>query len=484
VSTLPRTHGPSPELLRLLASIAFVSAVATGVLIALVAAQSSLEFWFVALVCGAAAALYVRAAVGSPARLFPLVALAPCIVMFFVVGENLVTLDRLTGLDISRRLTLSSRLSEVVEAQLPRDEWFETFGHDSRLYRRVPGSLHRSAYEAGPRYEATVDQYGFLNEMSAAAAAVPDVVIAGDSVIQGVGMPGVAGQLGEKTGLVIYSVSTGGYGPLAKSEALRAFGLTRRPRVAVLEFYAGNDATDAIEDEACAAVGGSFRCRFIATEAAEALRRDPVVGGYGRFGHPDWFMRSVTALRADRLSLAFGTEILQRARRITASRAHRTHLDPITFEGEALSLPGFSRFDVSPGHHRAWVARGLALATRSFDRAREASAGVEFVVMYNPSAYEIFRDVLPSAIRLPHVDEISTLQRDAIGAYAASRGLRYCDLTSPFREHVSNGARGLFGKRDGTHWSPSGTSIAASVLAGCVGAEVAPADVVEHRERS
>ncbi len=121
------------------------------------------------------------------------------------------------------------------------------------------------------------------------------------------------------------------------------------------------------------------------------------------------------------ISLAFATRIAQQVRR-TISRTppvdRQLHLD-----GEALTATGFLHYTLDEGRRLDWVRNGLQMTLAEYDgvlvTARQTAAHVALI--YNPTSYEIYRELIP----LRDVD----LTADAIAQLAVddARCVRACE---------------------------------------------------------
>jgi len=106
----------------------------------------------------------------------------------------------------------------------------------------VPDSVLRIRLSPG---EGGHDAWGFRNQR------VPDsvdVVTIGDSQTYGISAPANASwpaQLARATGLQVYNLGLGGYGPVQYHELLRTRARELKPRAVVVGFYYGNDVWDA-----------------------------------------------------------------------------------------------------------------------------------------------------------------------------------------------------------------------------------------------
>lgn len=255
---------------------------------------------------------------------------------------------------------------------------------------------------------------------------------------------------------------------------MREFAWPKRPRWLVLEFYAGNDASEIIEDAICGKRRRDYTCRFDFTEMARGLSQEPEFAGMGDFGDFSPVMESVRAMRSDSLTLALGTGIAQKARRALAALGGTSSTSyglGRRLDGQAVTLPGFTHYPIFPSRHLDWIKRGLDLTLQTYESFRDEAGprGAHLLLLYNPTSYEIYREVLPDGQRDPLADEISRIQRQTLEQYAKEKGLAFCDLTDEFRAKVRQGVRGMFGHYDGTHWSQEGTHVAGQLIVACLG---------------
>src|SRR6266511_895883 len=65
----------------------------------------------------------------------------------------------------------------------------------------------------------------------------------------------------------------------------------------------------------------------------------------------------------------------------------------------------------------------------------------------------------------PTSEQMYSLQREALRAFAHTHGWRFLDLREPLRGAVRGGEVWLYGYYDQSHLSPQGTAIVADVLA-------------------
>jgi hypothetical protein len=389
--------------------------------------------------------------------------------MYAILAESLFALESVLGSSISRSLDLSLRLRKEANARVAgaaRRDTFEQYGDDPLFYRRVPGSQHRARYEGkGPWYEVAVDETGYLNLDRGAYSAAPtvDLFLAGDSVLQGVGGPSCVEYLKERLSATVWNLSTGSYGPRQKSEALRRFALPKRPKWIVLEFYAGNDASEANEDEILAANGISYEGRFAIVDMQNLFAASepyaPIVCGR-RLGKLD-------RLRRDNLTLALTTRFLHRETAVSCPRSSPELEGPSSRESEIrrVAAPAYSHFEIYGDRYPEWIRRGLDSTLRSYRALLDAVGGEEkppqVLLMYNPSSYEIYRS---EQLRSEVWDRRAQLQKSALRAFAADNDVAFLDLTPAFASRVAQGQVSLYGREDTIHWSPEGTGLAAEIV--------------------
>jgi hypothetical protein len=389
--------------------------------------------------------------------------------MYAILAESLFALESILGSSLSRSLDLSLRLRKEANARVTGDarrDTFEQYGDDPLFYRRVPGSKHRARYEGrGAWYEVAVDETGYLNLDRGAylAAATLDLFLAGDSVLQGVGGPSCVEHLKERLSATVWNLSTGSYGPRQKSEALRRFALPKRPKWIVLEFYAGNDASEANEDEILAANGIAYEGRFAIKDMqslfAASERYAPIVCGR-RLGR-------LERLRRDNLTLALTTRLLHRETAVSCPRSPPELEGPSSRGSEIrrVAAPAYSHFEIYDDRYLAWIRRGLDSTGQSY-RALLAAVGREeapprVLLMYNPSSYEIYRS---EELRSEAWNQRAQLQRGTLRAFAADNDIAFLDLTPAFASRVADGEVSLYGREDSIHWSPEGTGLAAEIV--------------------
>src|SRR5215510_7592808 len=128
--------------------------------------------------------------------------MAMALVVWILVCKNIVLLDRALGTRFSTRLQLSPRLARYVLSSLPTEDRreLEPCCNDPLMWRYRPGSRYRATFDCStcnPPLEAIVDQTGYLNQAPCPPQCYPqiDLFVAGDSVLQGMGVPSVVEEL-------------------------------------------------------------------------------------------------------------------------------------------------------------------------------------------------------------------------------------------------------------------------------------------------
>jgi hypothetical protein len=454
--------------------MACITAIVTIFTASIVLTERSWELVLFALLLIALWSGYLLFSWSKPSALLLPVSILLCLIGFTLAGENLLTIERILGFQISNKLTLNSRLTDWANANaIYRTKTWEQFGDDPLFYRLQPGSVYRERYDYrthDKEYQTIVDDQGFLNGDRSyyTRDRVIDMFIAGDSVMQGIGMPGVIEEIRPRVPFTVYSLSTASYSPRQKVEAQKLFALSKKPKWLVVEFYSGNDASEMIEDEICEKLKQDYRCRFDAAIMARGLSMDPAYASFGNYGDFGPLMNLAREVRSNSMTLALATGIAQKARRVIAP--HGENETQIRLDAEAITLPGFTHYQIAPTRHLEWIQRGLRSTLQTYDTLVDAMGerNAQLLILYNPTSYEIYRNILPQLDIDPIADQISRTQVEALRGYASTKDLRFCDLTPAFQAAVRNGARKMFGLTDGTHWSPEGTKVAGKLITKCL----------------
>jgi hypothetical protein len=403
--------------------------------------------------------------------------MAMALLGWILICEHIVTIDNVLGTQISRRLSLGLRLQSYVLAtfQTPDRMYLEPCCHDSLTWRYRPGSRHRSTFDCptcNEPYEILVDETGYLNRQRDLMQRHQqiDLFLAGDSVLQGFGVPSVLESIRTQIPLRMWNLSIAGYGPRPKINALITYALPKRPQWLIVEFYAGNDLADAILDDACNSLG-DFRCRLNGVEIRRRLAQHPVY--HTIFDLPsDVFARFADAT-AENLTLATTRFLMDAMKAALQERLRAGSLPPSPshgavdeFHNTMIGTPAWSPVAVRESQWLAYLKVGMGLVQQQYERLWATLEGIDpkptVILLYNPSPYEIYGGMWVDPI--PEADKTSAFQRAELSAFARTHGWRFLDLTEPLRQEVRARQAWLYGRYDKSHWSPQGTALVADVL--------------------
>jgi hypothetical protein len=399
---------------------------------------------------------------------------------WILICEHIVIIDKVFGSEISGQLRLDSRLKSYVDTTLgtkPR-KYLEPCCDDPLTWHYQPGSLYRATYDWGTApvpYEVVADETGYLNQQADLRYSDHpiDLFLAGDSVLQGTGVPSVVEWLRALLPLRLWNLSIEGYGPRQRISALIAYALPKQPRWLIVEFYGRNDLCDEIINDVCDSTG-DFRCRFNKLEFHRLFAQHPVYQTiFDLADAPTDIFTRLTDTATHNLTLAT-TQFLLTALKSTI-RGTSTAGAPTSAQGRkeefgdyiGLALPARSQCQVRRSQWLPYLKAGMALTLQSYKRLEAKLEGMEHgatvILLYNPTAYELYRDLW--AKPRPEADQASTMQREALREFADTHGWRFLDLTGPLRQEVQVQKLWLYGWYDKTHWSPQGTAVVAPVLA-------------------
>ncbi|HSX82672.1 MAG TPA: hypothetical protein VLQ80_29435 [Candidatus Saccharimonadia bacterium] len=427
--------------------------------------------------------------------------LALALLGWILLCEQLVILDKVLGTRISLHLRLGVRLATYAQQTLHTEEQSnEACCHDPLTWHYRPASRYRDTFDcptcAAP-YEVTVDETGYLNQPLGLWQRSPqiDLFLAGDSVLQGMGVPSVVERMRPQLPLRLWNLSIQAYGPRQKVNALLTYALPKAPRWLVVEFYAGNDLAEAIRDDVCQR-GGDFRCRYNAPEIERRFAHHPLYATLFEVRTDVW--ARLADYTTKNLTLATTRYLLEAMKGVL--KQHLGALSDAAPRPEAadaflptrlppgagapapelerpiattriviapwLALGGGAPAPVREGQWLTYLQAGLAATQYQYARLGAALAGMDHppagILLYNPSPYEVYRGQGMELNRW--AEQKSALQRGALSAFARTQGWRFLDLTEPFRGAVRGGAIWLYGRYDQAHWSPQGTAIAADIL--------------------
>jgi len=394
-------------------------------------------------------------------------------VLWVIFCENIVTVDNILRTKITTGLDLGFRLQSYVDRHLRGERpYFQQCCNDPLSFNRKPGSKAYGTYDCSgcnERDETIVDETGYLNrELGLFQSNTPiDLFVAGDSVLQGAGMPSVVELLRDKIPVKIWNLSISACGPRQKVNALIAYALPKHPKWVIVEFFSGNDVSDAIDFEICEGAN-DFRCGLNGRELYRRLLAHPVYSAMidssdrtDIFGHvaANNFTLSVT-----RYFIHTTKDIIRGA---LISETHRSLSRDNHANSYSLMYPASAWVKIRRGKVLQWAKKGMAVTYKEYERMYTRIAYMEskpeVILLYNPSGYEIYRGILGDR-DLEH-DEVSEFQFYALQSFAADHGWIFLDLTQPLRDELKNSKVWIYGQYDNVHWSHKGTAIVAPVLA-------------------
>jgi hypothetical protein len=289
-------------------------------------------------------------------------------------------------------------------------------------------------------------------------------------VLQGIGVPSVFDSVRARTPLKIWNLSLRGYGPREKVNALLTYALPKRPRWLIVDFYSANDPTDCMDDEACEKFR-DYRCKFSRPELRRQLLEHPI---YSELVNPEpnqFPVFDFDYYAENSLTLAVTRHVTDRIKSQLKQGFSREPYqnDDSGPEQRAVDIahPGQANVPVRSGRLKDWVKAGVELSHKNYERLAAEIAQSEHkpsvILLYNPSAYEIYRDIL--AKPNPVYDELGAFQLSAQRDFAKRHGWTFMDLTEPLRSKLKSTQAWIYGRHDGAHWSRAGTIIVADVLA-------------------
>ena len=406
--------------------------------------------------------------------------------LWIILCENIVFIDNLLGSHITGELSLGIRLQDFAKTHLKDQTQFrQGCCGDPLSFNYKPGSLYKRTYDCpqcNERYEVVVDATGYLNRPQELAdnGRHIDMFIAGDSVLQGYGTPSIVESLNRLLPARIWNLSITRYGPRQKVNALITYALPRHPQWIIVEFYAGNDINDTIIDESCEG-SGNFYCLFNPSERRRRVLGHPVfssmvdtskdtVGVFEDYSENSFTLAVTTYLLSNIKGRVKEAVSPSRGRTIIDADAKGKNPDKAgkaRLSASDITVPGFADFNVSQVRKFDWLKEGMRLTYRRYDRLAEEIGKMEHppivILLYNPSAYEIYRDVKVG--RDGEADRVSDFQRQALKEYAEKTDWRLLDLTESLNAEVERSGVWVYGESDTIHWSAQGGDLVASVLA-------------------
>jgi hypothetical protein len=400
--------------------------------------------------------------------------------LWIILCENIVTIDKLFGTRITRRLSLGQKLYDFVHIIL-KDEskhHFQQCCNDPLSYSFKPGSESRLIYDCdicGNPYQVVADEIGYLNQQQGLfnSSDQIDLFLAGDSVTQGYGVPSVLEFVREQIHVKMWNLSIMGYGPRQKINALITHALQKHPKWLIVEFFSGNDIPDSIDDEIRDS-SHSFQRRLSAAHARRQLLASPIYGSlldtsgtiFEQFGYycENNFTLAVTRYLIDNAKLLIKS--LFSTRKYQGSSLTESSKISYNFKDFAVTYPANPSFQIRPGKLAEWTRAGLKVTHKHYERLitelATSNPRPKVILLYNPSSYEIYRDILLD--RRLESDRAAEIQLQLQRDFAEKYGWVFLDLTDPLRRELKKNKVWLYGRYDGTHWSLEGTAFVAAVL--------------------
>jgi hypothetical protein len=198
---------------------------------------------------------------------------------WILICEHVVTIDNVFGSQISKHLTLGLRLQSYVAEALhtPDRIYLEPCCGDPLTWRYRPGSTYRKTFDCvtcSDPHEIVVDGTGYLNQPAGLwhSHQQIDLFLAGDSVMQGHGVPSVLEWIRTQLPLRMWNLSIAGYSARQKVNALLTYALPKQPTWLIVEFYSGNDLFEEVRNQLCDGLG-NFQCQYNSTLAILAPTR-------------------------------------------------------------------------------------------------------------------------------------------------------------------------------------------------------------------
>jgi hypothetical protein len=391
--------------------------------------------------------------------------------VWILLCENLVTVDNALGTQFLGNLTLGPRLLSYAAENVKGVNAFQECCNDSLTYNLKPGSIYKQTYDCtdcNKRYEVVVDETGYLNRQAGLLKNKDriDLFLAGDSVMRGWGVPGVIESVKDAIPITMWSVSMAGYGPRQKVNAAMSYALPRKPSWLIVEFFSGNDVTDAIESELCCEAV-NYRGVTNKHRVRRRLSSNP-------------HYASMLSMPADRFELF--DDYVEESLTLASTRYYIDRIKSFLKSGVAgaghsegrtrrqsreVSVPATTSYPLGPGQHLPWTQAGMRETHKQYGRLVAKIAELEtkpvVILLYNPAGYEIYRDIL--ADRQPEYDQVSEFQIESQKAFAEANGWRFVDLTAPLRTKIEKSKFWIYGRYDSTHWSPQGTALVAETMA-------------------
>lgn len=429
-------------------------------------------------------------------------------VMYIVSTENIYLLEKFYGIKNIGKLELHPRLQEYIDAKITtsdRGSFFKQTGEDLLFYNRVTGSLYKDIYDNDSKhygiYNTITDETGYVNLNRGYYNSVGqiDIFISGDSVIQGTGMSSLIEEIKQRACFTIWNLSTGSYSPRQKVNALITYALPKKPQLLIVEFYSGNDVSEANEDEICEN-SNTYICRFTFNWMREQFNKSPKYKNIFTSHSEETFIEiAIKNIRMNSFCLAVTRRFISLIKKKLREIRHKAFTegttpsfsdpetriekidiltkiatqgnykgitDKIEISSPYIYPPASAHFEIKQDKYDEWIKYGIENTLNSYRRLLKKVKSLPdppgIVILYNPSVYEIYRDIcIKNSLEY---DKRAKMQLEALTQFALENKILLVNLLPGLREKVKVNKIWMYGKKDLCHWSPVGTHIAAEVL--------------------
>jgi len=337
-----------------------------------------------------------------------------------------------------------------------------------------PNQIIRSRYrDPGIVNEVQMDSAGFCNPRSPAPPATFDIVALGDSFTWCTNVhPEDAwpSRLAVATSATVYNLGRPRTGLHEYIQLFKAFGLAKKPKLVVLNVYAGNDLRDAIIFVDFATHGGRTVSRDLATRSLSS------VGRAVEWVRTGWLGRKSYAFNLAFVATFQVYEWLRRdviPRDPKALRAGMPNFHyALRFGAQSIQFNP-DNADVDEVVHARAVVAG-SIGTDAFDAALDAIKALseqhkfDLLITYTPSAYTAYADVAAFADESlgPVMAKYSDILRRYFAAATAKRGIDFLDLTPALQQAArAQGAQSLLYYQTNVHLTAAGHRIIAETVA-------------------
>lgn len=302
---------------------------------------------------------------------------------------------------------------------------------NSEFQGEVVGNLVQLGIPDPVRYKVDVqyDHNGFRNDRVYESA---DIAVIGDSFIEAAIIPlekSLPKQLEQDLGVATVNLGQIAYGFRQELEVLKRYALPLSPKLVVWALFGGNDLRD--------------------VEWYETMRKH-----YGQAEEPD----PVKQRLFTRNLLVAGSRALSAALRKQPGKM------AINRSGLFTTRDGKKERVYFGQTNDPWTAHQWDVAVSTLSEASRLSreAGAEFVVVYIPRKYRIYRGHIETAPGT-EIDswEVAELPQ-ALSTWSAQHGIAFIDTTPALEQAVSQGVHPYF--IDDVHWNPLGHTIAAELI--------------------